>query len=139
MAQTPEAKVKKRVIAILKKHGVWYFSPIGHGMGRGGIPDIIVCHKGAFLGIECKAGNNQPTKLQERELAGIKKAGGWDLVVNEDLIHEVDDLLGLITDLAERNKKQAATNYAEALDLIEKATSEEDMDDDAADSNSSEG
>ena len=52
---TPEGKVKRRVVEILKKHGVWYFFPANNGFGVAGIPDLIACVKGQFLGIEVKA------------------------------------------------------------------------------------
>lgn len=48
--------------------------------------DIIVCYKGRFLGVECKAGYNKPTALQEREIAAIHKAGGSAMVVREDTL-----------------------------------------------------
>ena len=83
MAQTPEKKVKDKVVKILKEHGVYYFFPATYGMGRSGVPDIICCVNGRFLGIECKAGDNKPTALQQRELKAIADAGGSSLVVNE--------------------------------------------------------
>jgi len=93
MAMTPEAKVKKRVVELLKAAGAYYFYPVTGGWGNSGVPDIIVCHKSRFIGIECKAGTNKPTKLQQKNLADIASAGGIALVVNELNIHEVADLL----------------------------------------------
>jgi Holliday junction resolvase len=81
---TPEAKVKKKVVDILKAAGAYYFFPATGGFGRSGVPDIIVCFKGRFIGIECKAGSNKPTALQENELKKIRAAGGNAFVVNED-------------------------------------------------------
>ena len=84
MARTPEAAVKAKVVAILKDEDVYYFFPATHGYGRSGVPDIICCVNGLFVGIECKAGNNKPTALQVRELEEIRRAGGCALVVNEE-------------------------------------------------------
>jgi Holliday junction resolvase len=89
MASTPEGKVKNKVVAILKRHGVYYFFPATHGYGRSGVPDIICCVAGRFLGIECKAGTNKPTELQEREMRLIRLSGGATLVINEDNIEDV--------------------------------------------------
>jgi hypothetical protein len=36
MAQTPEKKVKDKVVKILKDNGVYYFFPATYGMGRSG-------------------------------------------------------------------------------------------------------
>ena len=90
---TPEAKVKKKVVDVIKKNGAYYFFPATGGYGRSGVPDIVCCHRGVFVGIECKAGNNKPTPLQEAEMAKIRKAQGFTLVVNEDNIADVEILL----------------------------------------------
>ena len=89
MAATPEAKVKKKVKEILDQMGVYHFSPMQNGMGRAGIPDIIGCLDGQFIGIECKAGKGTTTALQERELTRIQNAGGYALVVNEENINQL--------------------------------------------------
>ena len=90
---TPEAKVKKKIVAVLKEHGAYYFYPVTGGFGRSGVPDIIVCHRGRFIGIECKAGKNKPTPLQEKNLQDIEVAGGVAMVVNEDNIADVKKCL----------------------------------------------
>lgn len=97
MARTPEGKVKDACVALLKKHGAYYFFPVMGGYGRSGIPDIVVCHKGKFLGVECKAGYNKPTALQEREMVEIQKAGGAAMVVREDTIELLDNWLRGLT------------------------------------------
>ena len=91
---TPEAKVKKKIVAVLKEHGAYYFYPVTGGFGNSGVPDIIVCHGGRFIGIECKAGKNKPTALQDKNLRDIKAAGGISMVINEDNIDEVKECLG---------------------------------------------
>ena len=89
MAATPEKKVKLACTALLKKFNAYYFFPVTGGFGKSGVPDIIVCFMGQFLAIECKAGKNKPTALQEREMELIRTAGGSTLVINED---NIDDL-----------------------------------------------
>ena len=84
MAQTPEAKVKAKITKVLREEGVYYFFPATGGFGRSGVPDIVCCVGGMFLGIECKAGNNKPTALQANELEAIRRAGGVAIVANED-------------------------------------------------------
>ncbi len=85
MATTPEGRVKKAVCDLLDglKPHVYYFKPAANGYGRAGIPDIIVCAYGQFLAIECKAGNNDPTALQKRELRAVEQAHGLSCVLNE--------------------------------------------------------
>jgi len=93
MASTPEKKVKQQVVNVLKEAGAYYFYPVSGGFGASGIPDIVVCFMGVFIGIECKAGKNVPTALQEKHLAQIKEAGGQSLVVNEHNIEDVGKCL----------------------------------------------
>lgn len=90
---TPEAKVKKRVVNVLKEGGAYYFFPATGGYGRSGVPDIVGCYRGVFFAIECKAGTNKPTALQEAEMNKIREANGQVLVVNEDNISDVTILL----------------------------------------------
>lgn len=92
MAMTPESKVKKKVVDILRAAGAYYFFPATGGFGRSGVPDIIVCFKGRFIGIECKAGDNTPTALQQRELMRIVDAGGSAFVVNEESLNALVDI-----------------------------------------------
>jgi Holliday junction resolvase len=93
MADTPEKKVKKKVVEILKASGAYYFYPVMAGYGSSGVPDLVICYYGTFIGIECKAGNNKPTPLQEQNLTRIQRAGGYALVINEENIHEVQEIL----------------------------------------------
>ena len=93
MAMTPEKKVKNKVVRLLKECGAYYFFPASYGMGRSGVPDIVCCLRGYFIGIECKAGKNKPTPLQEKELADIIKAGGVSCVINEGNMAELESIL----------------------------------------------
>lgn len=86
MADTPERKVKKKVIAILKEAGAYYAMPVASGFGNAGVPDILACHRGTFYGIECKANGGKPTALQISNLEQIKRAGGEALLVDENSI-----------------------------------------------------
>ena len=89
---TPEAKVKKVVVNQLRNLGAYYFYPVTGGYGRSGVPDIVGCYRGRFFGIECKAGRNTPTPLQQINLDDIEKQKGIALVVNEKNMHSVQDI-----------------------------------------------
>jgi len=96
MAMTPEVKVKQRVTALLKQVGAYYFYPVTSGFGSSGVPDIVACYRGRFIGIECKAGKNKPTKLQQKNLNDIATAGGVTMVVNEDNVEQVSEMLAAL-------------------------------------------
>ena len=97
---TPEVKVKKQVRRILDDLHIYHFLPPANGYGRAGVPDIIGCVLGRFIAIECKAGKNKTTALQDRELESIQKAGGFAFVVNE---HNLDQLQEELTWLIQRS------------------------------------
>ena len=104
MAQTPEKKVKDKVVKLLKQYGVYYFFPATHGFGRSGVPDVICCALGKFIAIECKAGNNKPTALQQREIEAINQVGGVTFVINEDNLTMLGDFLKELTRNEPRNR-----------------------------------
>ena len=93
---TPEAKVKKKVVDVIKKNGAYYFFPATGGYGRSGVPDVVCCYRGMFIAIECKAGSNKPTALQEAEMYKIGQAQGFVLVVNEDNVPDVQKVFSTI-------------------------------------------
>lgn len=98
MAQTPEKKVKDKVVSVLKSEGAYYFFPATHGYGRSGVPDVIACVNGHFFAIECKAGTNKPTTLQVRELEAIRRCGGVAVVANEENWDMVRDIVRKLKD-----------------------------------------
>jgi Holliday junction resolvase len=112
---TPEKKVKDKVKAILKELGVYYFMPATHGYGSSGVPDIVACINGRFVGIECKAGDGKPTALQEKNLVDIMNSGGVAIIINEQEIGALKLFLntlaltktvaGMLTDYTNWGKK----------------------------------
>lgn len=90
---TPEKKIKDKVKKILTELGAYFFMPATGGYGASGVPDIIVCWKGNFYGIECKANGNKPTALQMKHLTDIHFAGGISIVVDET---NIDELLNIM-------------------------------------------
>jgi len=94
MSKTPEKAVKDRVKKLLETSHAYFFMPIGGMFSQAGIPDIVCCVEGKFLAVECKAGHNKPTALQDRELQRIRDAGGTALVINEENIDVLKAWLG---------------------------------------------
>ncbi len=95
---TPEAKVKKQAFRHLADMGAFYFTPVTGGYGSSGIPDIVACYNGRFFGIECKAGKNKPTKLQEHFLERIRSAGGIAWVVNEENVDKIPAAMAIMAE-----------------------------------------
>ena len=71
-----------------KEHGGIY--------GTAGIPDIICCYKGRFLGLEVKQPSGRLTELQKQTIDKINIAGGIALRVDsvadvKKVIHALDN------------------------------------------------
>jgi len=98
MAKTPEAKVKDKIKAILKEHGVYYAMPIGTGYGNAGVPDFLCCFNGRFVAIEAKANGGVTTALQNKNLRDIEVAGGITCVISEDNVSALGGYLNLMTE-----------------------------------------
>lgn len=94
---TPEKKVKNAVVDILKLYkNLYYFYPVMGGYGVAGIPDIVICYRGYFIAVECKAGKGKTTALQDKNLKQIRDAEGVALVVNEENLQELQEILNVI-------------------------------------------
>ena len=73
-----ETKVK----SFLKMNDAYFFKYWGGGnFTKAGVPDIIACVKGRFMGIEVKAPNGKPTELQIHNLKKIDEAGGYGILL----------------------------------------------------------
>jgi hypothetical protein len=81
---TPEGRVKDAVKRWLREHRIWYFMPVSNGMGVHGIPDVLCCHEGQFVGLEVKAPGkrNNVSAKQEFQMAAIVAAGGKCAVID---------------------------------------------------------
>jgi pantoate kinase len=90
---TPEGKVKAKVKKTLLEIGAYYAMPIGTGFGNAGVPDFLVCVRGRFIGIECKANGGKPTALQLKNLADIEAAGGLAFIIDENNVAELRNFL----------------------------------------------
>ena len=95
MADTPEKKVKRKVVALLKEYGAYYFYPVTSGFGASGVPDVIACYRGRFLGIEVKADLKKrgPTALQNKNLNDIEQNGGIAMVIDANNIELLKETL----------------------------------------------
>ena len=78
--KTFENKVKK----FLAEEGTWFVKTWSNGVQRSGIPDILACVNGFFVGVEVKASNGKPSELQIYNLRKIRKYGGYAVLLYPD-------------------------------------------------------
>ena len=75
--KTFENKVKK----FLDSQGAWYVKFFANSFTKSGIPDILACVNGYFVGVEVKAQNGTPSELQLYNVKKIREAGGFAMVL----------------------------------------------------------
>lgn len=75
--KTFENKVKK----FLDEQGAWYVKFFANSFTKSGIPDILACVNGYFVGVEVKAQNGRPSELQLYNIRKIREAGGFAVVL----------------------------------------------------------
>ena len=77
-----EKNFENAVKRFLRMTGCWYIKYwSGGGYTRAGVPDLLICAGGHFIGAELKAETGRPTELQLHELALIRKAGGIGILL----------------------------------------------------------
>jgi len=77
--RTPESFEKAEICKYLDSINAWYFRPYMAGYGRSGVPDIIACIRGAFVGVEVKREGKKPTPRQLRVMSEVADSGGLAL------------------------------------------------------------
>ena len=75
-----ERAIVDAILRDLKARGVWVTKTYGSQLRRG-LPDLICCVRGRFVGLEVKRPGRTATPLQEEELRRITSAGGTARVV----------------------------------------------------------
>ena len=99
--------LEKDIVAAIRRYlgtlgdDVFFWKECGGPYGTSGVPDIICCYKGRFLGLEAKLPGGKLTALQERALERINRAGGI-----ARRVESVDDVRDVIAQ-ADRETKEA--------------------------------
>lgn len=88
-----EKRFEEKVKKILIDRGAWVLKTWGGGYQRAGIPDLLVCYRGYFMGIELKAENGKVSGLQEVELDWIRRAGGYSIILRPSYLLDFEMML----------------------------------------------
>lgn len=78
MTKQREARISSSIMEVLRKHGYFCFKVHGSEYMMAGLPDIIVCAEGKFIGLETKTPEKRENVSEAQRLvhARIKRAGG---------------------------------------------------------------
>lgn len=94
MAQ--EKQFENKIKKYLKDNHCWFVKYFANRMTKAGIPDILACVNGFFVGIEVKASNGYPSELQVWNREQIRNANGISIIVYPE---QWEDFKLLIQDL----------------------------------------
>lgn len=89
-----EKSIENKIKKYLESKGAYYFKHHGNQFSQVGVPDIIVCFKGRFIGIEVKNETGKTSPLQDINLKMINNAGGIGIVARkvEDVSKIMEEL-----------------------------------------------
>ena len=88
----PESKLQRHIRKELEtKVGGFWFKVHGGIFQMPGLPDLIGCVEGLFMGLEVKRGSKEPTKLQQITIKLIRSQGGYASTVrsSEEAVRKV--------------------------------------------------
>lgn len=91
-----EKDFEKQVKKFLADNKCWLLKTWSNGIQREGVPDLLVCCNGYFLGIELKAESGVPSPLQLWNINEIRKAGGMAFVLYPDKFYVLKDLINCL-------------------------------------------
>lgn len=77
-----EKQFENKIKEILHVRNAWRVKFFANAYTPSGIPDVLACYNGRFLGIEVKGGSSYGlTELQKFNLKKIREAGGIGICV----------------------------------------------------------
>lgn len=76
-----EKRFENKIKKFLKDRGHWYVKFFANSYTRAGVPDLLACVNGQFVGIEIKAQNGKPSELQIHAVEEIRKADGYAFII----------------------------------------------------------
>jgi penicillin-binding protein-related factor A (putative recombinase) len=87
-----EKDLQDACIDYLKSNGIYYINTHGNAFERRGRPDLYICYRGHFIGVELKRGaGNAPFPLQLKHLEEINRNGGIGIWITQ--LNQLTDLI----------------------------------------------
>lgn len=88
-----EKAFENKVKEFLKSQNCWVLKTWSNGVQRSGVPDLLVCCNGYFLGVELKAEKGKPSDLQLWNIQKIREAGGIAFVLYPSGFERFKDII----------------------------------------------
>lgn len=93
MTTAQEKNFENRVKNFLVSEGCYEVKFFANAYTKSGIPDILACVNGYFVGIEVKADNGKPSPLQLHNITKIRQAGGFAFVLYPSAFEKFKDFV----------------------------------------------
>lgn len=91
-----ENAIVTKIRAYLKTvPGLFFWKQFGGMYGNSGLPDVVCCYGGRFVGLEVKTETGKVSVLQEVTLRKIREAGGI-----AEVVRSVGDVKAVIESIA---------------------------------------
>ena len=94
----PEKNFENKIKKFFRKEGLYYFKFWGTMYTRAGVPDLIVCVNGRFLGVEVKSEVGKPSEIQLQNIREIRNNGGFGVVIHPEQFQNLVDLIFALKD-----------------------------------------
>lgn len=88
-----EKNFENKIKEFLKKEHCYFFKFWGTMYTRAGVPDLIACVNGHFVGIEVKSDSGKPSEIQLVNIKEIHDCLGFAVVVHPEGFEQLKEMI----------------------------------------------
>ena len=93
-----EKTFQTKLIKLIEKNNGYVVKFNASAISKIGVPDLLACINGKFVGLEVKKENGKPSEIQLWNIEQIKKSGGIAMVVKPSDYENVKKLIKKLGD-----------------------------------------
>lgn len=93
-----EKSFQSKLIKLIEKNNGYVVKFNASAISKTGVPDLLACINGKFVGLEVKKENGKPSEIQLWNIEQIKKSGGIAMVVKPSDYENVKKLIEKLGD-----------------------------------------
>lgn len=88
-----EKTFENRIKDFLKKEGCYFFKFWGTMYTRAGVPDLVACVNGWFVGIEVKSEIGRASEIQLQNIKEIHENKGFAVIVHPEEFEQLKEMI----------------------------------------------
>lgn len=93
-----EKTFQTKLIKLIQNNNGYVVKFNASAISKIGVPDLLACINGKFIGLEVKKENGKPTDIQLWNIEKIKKSGGIAMVVRPSDYENIEKLIKKLGD-----------------------------------------